>query len=311
MSRIAICIFGQARFFKETSESFRREFNIPGHEVDVFIHTWSDIGFTPEDDWNKTNKKADHRRLKDELYNCYNPAGLIVEDPEDEFGQICDSVYKVIDTVRDNKWRDDGDWRAHLGKLHIDIPGDDLTDTTNIRVGSGQVIRYEMGQHYSLDKCIELKAWYEKENDFQYDLVIRTRTDAMFIPEEVHANEEEYYHGKEQYYLSSNGSCYADHRGIHGVGLKCVLGLGNNRDVTQPYLSSVIVKDNKVVHLGPRPHYDESDITSEWVDVLKDSILDQNGMIAFPAHIHISDRLMFADNDSAHRVWGTLKSTYI
>ena len=37
--KIAVCIFGQPRFFKEAAESFRKEFlDMPNHKVDVFIH---------------------------------------------------------------------------------------------------------------------------------------------------------------------------------------------------------------------------------------------------------------------------------
>ena len=57
--KIAVCIFGQPRFFKEAAESFRKEFlDMPNHKVDVFIHCWDEIGYTPEDDINGTNEKA-------------------------------------------------------------------------------------------------------------------------------------------------------------------------------------------------------------------------------------------------------------
>ena len=54
--KIAVCIFGQPRFYKEAAESFRQEFfDMPNHEVDVFIHCWDEIGYTPDDDINETN----------------------------------------------------------------------------------------------------------------------------------------------------------------------------------------------------------------------------------------------------------------
>lgn len=70
--RIAVCIFGQPRFYKEAAESFRQEFfDMPDHEVDVFMHCWDEIGYTPDDDINETNEEYENQKLKDEIWNLY------------------------------------------------------------------------------------------------------------------------------------------------------------------------------------------------------------------------------------------------
>ena len=38
---------------------------MPGHDVDVFMHVWSEVGYVPKNDWDSTNKKCDANKLKD------------------------------------------------------------------------------------------------------------------------------------------------------------------------------------------------------------------------------------------------------
>jgi hypothetical protein len=316
--RIAVCIFGQPRFYKQTAESFKKEFyDFPGHDVDVFIHSWSDVGNTPDDDWNNCNKKNNLQALKDSIWNNYeNTNGksvlsMVVEDPEETFGPICDSLAHVLQTVRYDKWLDDtqNDWRKHLGKIKIKTAYSD-SDKTSIRIDNGRVLRYEMGQLYSMGKAIELKSWHEKENNIKYDVVVKVRTDAVFIPEELYDNKEDYYKAKEDYYLQGIKD---NKRGIYGYGLNLIMGLGNGWTVAGGKadtgmivgVDAVETKDGNIINI------ESHEKKFPYVNLYRDIILDDSGMFNFPFKIHHKDWLMFADSDSADLAWSTMISTYI
>lgn len=314
--KIAVCVFGQPRFYEQTAESFRKEFyDFPGHDVDVFMHCWSEVGSTPDDDWGDCNKKNDIQTLKNDLWNKYQKNGsylsMVIEDPEETFGPICDSLAHVLQTVRHDKWLDDTqeDWRKHLSKIPINTAYDE-SDKTSIRIDNGRVLRYEMGQLYSMGKAIELKSWYEKEENFKYDIVVKVRTDAVFIPEELYDSKEDYYKAKEHYYLQGIED---NKRGIYGYGLNLIMGLGNGWTVAGGKadtgmivsIDALEIKNGKVTNI--QPHEKEF----PYVNLYRDTILDDLGMFNFPFKIHHKDWLMFADSDSADMAWSTMLSTYI
>ena len=316
--RIAVCVFGQPRFYEQTVESFRKEFyDFPGHDVDVFMHCWSEVGSTPDDDWDSCNKKNDTQTLKDDLWNKYNNQknggylSMVVEDPEETFGPICDSLAHVLQTVRHDKWLDDTqeDWRKHLSKIPINTAYKD-SDKTMIRIDNGRVLRYEMGQLYSMGKAIELKSWYEKEEDFKYDVVIKVRTDAVFIPKEIYDTEEEYYKEKEDYYLQGVKN---NKRGVFGFGLNLIMGLGNGRRMAggNPDIGTIVGMNAIEIENGKITKIEPHEKQFPYVDLFKDVILDDTGAFNFPFKIHHKDWLMFADSESADMAWSTMLSTYI
>ena len=45
--KIAILMFGQPRFLKQTINLIKDEFDLPGHEVHYFAHWWNSIGYLP------------------------------------------------------------------------------------------------------------------------------------------------------------------------------------------------------------------------------------------------------------------------
>ena len=63
--RIAVLIYGQPRFFEETAESFNKEFRTYfDHDVDVFMHLWNNVGYSPNDDARKTNNQLETNILQ-------------------------------------------------------------------------------------------------------------------------------------------------------------------------------------------------------------------------------------------------------
>jgi len=300
--KIAVCIFGQPRFYKESGESFRKEyFDLPGHEVDIFMHCWDEIGYTPKDDINNSNKKHNSEKLKDELFNLYQPKGILVESPEGSFSETARSLAKTIFTVRDSKLYEDKDWRKCLGKKRVKTfsSGDDAK--TSIRIANEKILYYEMGQFYSLDQAMNLKAWYEKENNFKYDLVIRVRTDAFFRPVEIYPSEEEYYLEKENYYTKLHKNCEGKGVMCHGLQVIC--------DQSHPDSSGMKISLEKINFEGGEVA--EVILKDKEVNIFPDSFLDPNGHSSFPWRLHIKDWIIYADSETADRVWAGMLSTYI
>ena len=72
--RIAVLIYGQPRFFKETAESFNKEFRTYfDHDVDVFMHLWNNVGYSPNDDARKTNNQLETNILQKKIEELYQP----------------------------------------------------------------------------------------------------------------------------------------------------------------------------------------------------------------------------------------------
>jgi hypothetical protein len=315
--KIAVCIFGQPRFYKESAESFRKEFfDMPDNEVDVFIHCWDEIGYTPEDDLNDTNEKPNNQQLKDDIWNNYGGneghiKSMVIESPKDKFYKIADSFSSVIKTIRDEKLYEDADWRKDMGKLKLKGIDPKNIDCTVIKIGSDKVLRYEMGQFYSISQVIQQKAYYENQNNFKYDLVVRVRTDCFYIPPELYGkNKDDYYKDKEKYYSSLH--TYYDGVGLMGHGLKVVCGIGNGAELpikgkkdTGYYtdLEFIEFKDGKVIDISNAPY--------EKGPRILDSITDQNGMFSFPWKVHLKDWILVADSETSDRAWGGSLSVYM
>ena len=131
-------------------------FDMPNHEVDVFIHAWDEVGYTPSDDINETNECNSTDQLKDEIWNTYGGnegkiKHIVVESPKEKFNKIADSFSEVINQVRDDRFYEEQDWRKSVGRKKIKGVPDEITDCTSVRIGSGKVLRYT-GQFYSIGK---------------------------------------------------------------------------------------------------------------------------------------------------------------
>ena len=306
--KIAVCVVGQPRFYKNTIESFRQEFyDFPGHDVDVFMHCWSDVGNSPEDDIEDHNEKNEVQSLKDDIWNTYSSSksylSLVVEDPEETFGLFCDSLSNVLNTLRLDKWLDDTteDWRKHLGKIPIKTAPGVNSDKTSIRISTGRSLRYSTGQFYSLGKAIELKSWHEKENNFKYDLVIKTRTDLVFRPKELYENEEDYYKEKEDYYFQG---LRKNKRGVFGSGLTILTGF-HDEGKMKIALESLEIEKGKITNITP---VKEDPFN---MSLRADNILESSTLPAYPWRFFQQDWHLFSDSESADAGWSTLLSSYM
>jgi hypothetical protein len=139
--RVALCISGQPRNVSRGIENILENMNF---EVEVFVHAW----------WDKNSNKSTFKKI---LYN-----GV-----EDEVSQPMEN-----------------DWVADLYN-NFDVNKILLEKQINVNVPEILKKRklkftYAFGvcsSLYSIYKCNQLKKDFEIENNFEYDWVIRTRSD--------------------------------------------------------------------------------------------------------------------------------------
>jgi hypothetical protein len=126
--KIAVCISGQPRTWFTAKDNILSYFNLKGHEVDFFIHTWdkNTLRESSNTTWERTYVDVDKDEFI-EIEKHFKPKLIEVEEYKNEnFLSIWSSLF------------------------------------------------------YSFMKSVWLKRKYELENDFEYDIVVKTRFDVNF-----------------------------------------------------------------------------------------------------------------------------------
>jgi hypothetical protein len=145
--KIALCFSGQPRFVKETYQNYLDNLIIPNNIEDIFVHTW----------W-------DAEKLNEPLLTSWNDVGyhikIFLESDTIEFIQNNYQPKKII-TEKETFKHYIG--AGEFGKIQITQP---------------HIFQSMVNSIY---KCNQLKKQYEEENNFKYDLVIRTRTDINIL----------------------------------------------------------------------------------------------------------------------------------
>jgi len=151
--RIALCFSGQPRSVKESYYfSILKNLIEPNNITDIFVHTW----WRPE--W-ETKAYTDSYPQPSVIFkkdsietikNLYKPLKMVVED---------DNIYK--ETIK-NDFVNDISWA---------VPGQSISEKKCIYV--------TYPRYMSPYKSNQLKNEYEKENGFEYDMVIKTRFDII------------------------------------------------------------------------------------------------------------------------------------
>lgn len=77
--RIAICISGQSRTWKISSENIKRYFNINGCQVDYFIHTWDLNSYRRINDSIDNRMNININNIEKEIRDSFNPVSMIFE----------------------------------------------------------------------------------------------------------------------------------------------------------------------------------------------------------------------------------------
>ena len=168
--KIAILMFGQPRFLKNTINLIREEFDLPGHEVHYFAHWWDKIGYIPNGSEEEYDKKEIYDLVEEKLPNSVLPnkpsqRNIIIQNYEN-LDETCNNILNL--------------------PISINCPIEKL--------------RYKFGQHQSMKWAFRRIMSYEHENNFKYDIVIKVRTDIVYQSKETYQSDKEYYAAKETLY---------------------------------------------------------------------------------------------------------------
>lgn len=82
MKRIAICISGQPRFFKECGKQLNTLISQLDSKIDIFIHAWNTTGEYSSSSWAPTVKGEGD--LYNKIKKLYKPKSLFVEQQKDQ-----------------------------------------------------------------------------------------------------------------------------------------------------------------------------------------------------------------------------------
>ena len=173
--KIAVLLFGQPRFFNMTKNLIREEFELPGHEVHFYAHFWNSIGYIP----NGAEKKYETDELFDEMQDSIPQFNF-----DSNFKNILIQDYTELDEVC-----------QHMAFFSTKLHNRRMTIGKNI-----ENLRYKYGQHVSIKTCFKKIKKYEETHNFEYDVIVKTRTDIVYKPKEVYESEEKYYESKNKYY---------------------------------------------------------------------------------------------------------------
>ena len=143
--KIALCLSGQPRFYKNGFNSVKRY--IDEYDMDVFFHTW-----WHDFDLGKKYKKAE--------WSISDDNNLIVEN--NTFSDLVDlykpklySNDKIINFDAEREYETAGDYKLIYNNVK--------------------------SMYFSMKKVVELKMQYEKNNDVEYDFVLHSRFDNNII----------------------------------------------------------------------------------------------------------------------------------
>jgi hypothetical protein len=149
--KVAVCLSGHFRNYKETYQSFKDNIIMPlSHfgDMDIFIHTWDELN---TNSCNAVKLDPLYKNMgifdENEIKDLYKPKRMIIET----FDKI-----KHIFLLKN--------FTARLPPYERTWDGEMLFSTP---------------MFYKIQKCNELKKQYEEEDNFIYDVVIRYRPDIL------------------------------------------------------------------------------------------------------------------------------------
>jgi hypothetical protein len=169
--KVAVCYSGYLRILEKTFPHIR-DVIFSGHDVDYFVHTW-------ENDIYLSNVKYAKENLKPKLFLQETPKSF----ERNPYSFInCDlTEKKYLDQLR----------KSGEDKVFTPIP----CKENNFKFDrTAEVVKFRyyssypydvLSQYYSIYKSIELKKIYEQQNNFEYDCVVRIRSDFICNPIEI------------------------------------------------------------------------------------------------------------------------------
>jgi hypothetical protein len=140
--KIAFCLSGQPRTWKKCYEGWYSAFSALNADIDLFFHLW---------DYNSMPMQA--------VTDNINNTAMEFEDVD----LTQDEKQELINTLKPKKFQFEPEWSISDTFYAIENP----------------IAWWAINQFKSLQKVAQLKRDYEIENNFQYDLVVRIRSDLV------------------------------------------------------------------------------------------------------------------------------------
>ena len=171
---IAVLFYGQPRFFDITHEHIKKEFNIPDCNVKFFFHLWKDVGYLAEDsescNYHNITDLKDIIRTFDVDFNIEHDIGDQVRlEDYSQLTKLCES------------------WSCVNEYIKFDRP---------TPVPAAKWMEYFFGQHYSIQKCFSYIKKYEENNNMEFDIIVKARTDVLYKTKDVYKKEKMYFKDK-------------------------------------------------------------------------------------------------------------------
>ena len=158
--KVALCISGQLRGYREGYQSLKKAFIDP-LQPDIYVHTWQDVGF--KEPWNSNH--AD-RVFSGHFLAAYQRLFLIKNYSYEQIKQLLPSVFSLLQ--ENNAAINKGQLQSFYKAERVEIE-DDVTLTFSALSNRDKMF-------YKIHACNQLVAKSGK----QYDLVIRARPDVVF-----------------------------------------------------------------------------------------------------------------------------------
>jgi hypothetical protein len=174
--KIAVLLFGQPRFIEHSINLLREEFQYDNTNFDFFAHFWKDTTFSTKGEY--SNNYIDYTNIIESNIHKLNIKRYVI----DNFKSLDDFVIHIENTLR------------VLTKKSFN-----KTDTYE---PDRNCKRYKWGQHLSLLKCFNLLKGYERKHNFQYDIIIKARTDFIYKNILCYKTEKKYLDKKYANYLA-------------------------------------------------------------------------------------------------------------
>ena len=173
--KIGILLIGQVRNFDITVNFLKKEFDIPGLEVDYFCHTWdSVVNFSPWNNMKTTDERFSDLKLhdKDELTKSVNLCNVKKFEMES---------YDNLEYLFDNLYHPEHhNEEKNIVHQHFDHCGWKAFDNDSKLKYSDWTYYFSLlGQFYSTRRALDMLCDYEKETGTKYDVIIRWRYDLI------------------------------------------------------------------------------------------------------------------------------------
>lgn len=149
--KIALCISGHMRTYIHTHDLLRKLL-LDKYDIDIFIHTWSTLGFWIDgiEGFDRATADVDAGHIK----LMYRPKGIVIEKFEE--GGFQEKFQQHINTIREKK-----EIRYDITEYHPRP----ISALSMWHKGHG---------------CNQLKCEEESKGGFKYDVVIKTRADVIY-----------------------------------------------------------------------------------------------------------------------------------